>query len=83
MGHEGNVCALDVSPDAHDPYIISGSWDASARIWDLERGESKAVLEGHEGSVWAVLAFDKSTVITGQCITWFGNRLDQLVDIHH
>jgi len=65
LGHQGNICALDVSVDTQDPYIISGSWDASARIWDFEKGESKASLEGHDGSVWAVLAFDKSTVITG------------------
>jgi len=33
-------------------------------IWDVEKGEPVATLEGHEASVWAVLAYDQDTVIT-------------------
>ncbi len=58
LGHQGNVCALDVSPDRKRPYIVSGSWDSSARIWSVSKGESTAELEDHQGSVWAVLAYD-------------------------
>ena len=68
LGHEGNVCALDVCLETEPPYVVSGSWDASARIWDIAKGESTATLEGHEGSVWAVLAYDKETVITGTSV---------------
>ena len=63
MGHAHNVCALDVSNDGG--WIVSGSWDASARIWSIGQWECEAVLEGHEGSVWGVLAYDKETVVTG------------------
>ena len=63
MGHAHNVCALDGSSDGG--WIVSGSWDASARVWNLKNWECEAVLEGHEGSVWAVLAYDKETIITG------------------
>ena len=66
LGHEGNICTLDVSPDPKNRYLVSGSWDASARTWDITKGESTATLDGHEGSVWAVLAYDGKTVVTGR-----------------
>jgi len=63
LGHAHNVCSLDVSPDGR--WVASGSWDATARVWDVGKWECEAVLEGHEGSVWDVLAYDANTVITG------------------
>lgn len=53
---------MDVDPAGR--FIISGSWDAEARIWPLGKWECESVLRGHEGSVWAVLAIDSETVIT-------------------
>ncbi|KAB8437440.1 hypothetical protein FH972_025118 [Carpinus fangiana] len=64
LGHEGNVCALDVSRGTPTPYIVSGSWDGSARIWDVEKGQSTATLEGHGASVWGVLWYDADIIIT-------------------
>ena len=63
MGHAHNVCALDVSPDGS--WLVSGSWDGTARVWSVGKWECEAVLEGHQGSVWGVLAYDKGTIITG------------------
>ena len=63
-GHAHNVCALDVSSEGG--FIVSGSWDSSARIWRIGKWECDAVLEGHEASVWAVLAYDKDTIVTGK-----------------
>lgn len=63
LGHAHNVCALDVSPDSG--WIVSGSWDSTARLWKVGKWECDVVLDGHGGSVWAVLAYDKDTVITG------------------
>ncbi|KAJ9218387.1 hypothetical protein DTO166G4_253 [Paecilomyces variotii] len=63
LGHAHNVCALDVCPEGG--WIVSGSWDTSARLWRLGNWEAEVVFEGHQGSVWAVLAYDKDTVITG------------------
>lgn len=65
LGHQGNVCALDVSEDQR--LIISGGWDASARVWQVGKWESSTVLQGHEASVWAVLAYDRETILTGTC----------------
>lgn len=63
LGHQSNVCALDVSEDGLT--IVSGSWDTEARIWPVGKWEASTVLRGHEASVWAVLAYDRKTVITG------------------
>ncbi|APA07908.1 hypothetical protein SS1G_00477 [Sclerotinia sclerotiorum 1980 UF-70] len=73
IGHSHNICALDVDPAGR--FIISGSWDAEARIWPLGKWECESVLRGHEGSVWAVLAIDSETVITA-CA-------DQLIRVFH
>lgn len=64
LGHSANVCALDVSEDGKA--IVSGGWDAEARVWQVGEWQASAVLQGHEGSVWAVLAYDKQTIVTGE-----------------
>ncbi|KAL8874564.1 MAG: hypothetical protein Q9174_000091 [Haloplaca sp. 1 TL-2023] len=63
LGHAHNVCALDVDRDG--TYVVSGSWDSSARVWTIGKWECDAVLEGHQGSVWAVLAYNHENIITG------------------
>lgn len=64
LGHAGNVCALDVSEDGRT--IVSGSWDLEARVWEVDKWDTAStVLQGHEGGVWAVLSYDKETIITG------------------
>lgn len=63
IGHGSNVCALDVSQDGK--LIISGSWDTDARVWQVGKWGDSTVLEGHSASVWAVLAYDSATIITG------------------
>lgn len=65
VGHGNNVCALDTSPKG--TWIVSGSWDGKAIIWRTDTWEMshQLVHEGDVKSVWAVLAYDESTVITG------------------
>jgi phospholipase A-2-activating protein len=66
LGHSHNVCSIDVSHEGG--WVVSGSWDASARLWRIGKWETDVIFEGHQGSVWAVLAYDKDTVITGKSI---------------
>jgi phospholipase A-2-activating protein len=63
LGHGHNVCSIDVCPQGG--WVVSGSWDSTARLWRIGNWETDVVFDGHEGSVWAVLAYDKDTVITG------------------
>ena len=72
LGHAHNVCALDVCPEGD--YVVSGSWDSTARVWRIGKWECEALLEGHEGSVWAVLGYDKKTIITGE-LTVYGRMI--------
>lgn len=61
VGHANNVCALDATADG---LLVSGGWDAQARVWHVDQGECAAQLEGHDAAVWGVLAYDQNTIIT-------------------
>ncbi|KXH33705.1 hypothetical protein CNYM01_12877 [Colletotrichum nymphaeae SA-01] len=63
IGHSQNVCTLDVSPQGS--YLVSGGWDAQAIVWNINTWEPEIRLSGHDKSVWAVLALDEDTVVTG------------------
>ncbi|KAI1091427.1 PFU-domain-containing protein [Rostrohypoxylon terebratum] len=62
IGHARNVCALAVIPGCQ--YLVSGSWDKTARIWNLGKWDVEAILGGHEEAVWDVLPLDKNTIVT-------------------
>ncbi|KAL2136465.1 hypothetical protein VTI74DRAFT_3484 [Chaetomium olivicolor] len=70
VGHGHNVCTLDVS--SRGSYVVSGGWDGKALVWDTEKWQISAQLmhEGEVKSVWAVLAYDEHTVITGSADTY-------------
>lgn len=63
VGHAQNVCALAVVPGSK--FIVSGSWDSTARVWSTENWEAQVILEGHEGAVWDVLPLSENIVVTG------------------
>lgn len=63
LGHSRDVCALSVDPAGK--YVVSGSWDHDARIFPIGKWECDAVLKGHDGTVWAVLAYDAENIVTG------------------
>ncbi|RSL76342.1 hypothetical protein CEP51_010043 [Fusarium floridanum] len=64
VGHAHNVCALNVAPNG--TYAVSGGWDGQARVWNPQKWETELMLTGHESmAVWAVLAVDDHTVLTG------------------
>ncbi|KAI1194627.1 ubiquitin homeostasis protein lub1 [Nemania serpens] len=63
VGHAQNVCTLAVVPGSK--FIVSGSWDSTARVWSTGNWEAQVVLDGHEGAVWAVLPLSEKLVVTG------------------
>ena len=63
IGHEGVVCSL--SQNISDPNLfISGSWDTTAKVWDLEKQEIIFNLTGHAYGV-ATLALPNKKYVTG------------------
>jgi WD40 repeat protein len=47
-GNEAAVGSLSYSLETE---IVSGCWDGTASVWDVETGKKKDVLSGHKHSV--------------------------------
>ncbi len=62
-GHGGPVRALAVSPDGR--LALSGSFDQSAILWDVEGGAALRVLRFHEGAVNAAAPLPDGRFATG------------------
>jgi WD40 repeat protein len=66
-GHEDEIWAAEISPDRH--WLVTGSFDHTARLWDLRAKDPTAnpvVLRGHDGEVNAVaISADNRWVVTG------------------
>jgi len=51
-GHEKTVSSLSfASTSDGSRFLVSGSWDGTAKVWDLERKVVIATLPGHENTV--------------------------------
>ena len=48
-GHTGPVCSVAFTPDGK--YVVSGSEDGSARVWEVATGRETARFLGHNGAV--------------------------------
>lgn len=61
----GAVAAADISPDGK--LLVTGSWDQSAKIWDIQTGGALRKLDGfHQGYVNSVqFSPDGQTILTG------------------
>ena len=66
-GHTDAITCLQVAEDLPHPsfpVLMTGSWDRSVRIWNLETGKAVGVLRGHTRGVRA-LQFDALKLVTG------------------
>lgn len=84
IGHEANICSLDVSGN----FILSASWDCTAKVWNKDTGEVVYNLKGHENSVWSAKFVDgsKDEILTcGADRTvrkWKGNKQVKCIIAH-
>ena len=66
-GHADSINAVAISPDNH--WLVTGSKDHTARLWDLTAADPAAnpvVLPGHKGSISAVaISPDNHWLVTG------------------
>jgi hypothetical protein len=61
-GHESSIQSAEFSRDA--TRVVTGSEDATARIWSAESGEEIARLPHKEGVIWATFSGDGTRVLT-------------------
>lgn len=86
-GHSGEVLCVAYSPNRK--YLVTGSADKSAIIWDLTRGKVEHTLKGHSWKVNCVaISGDSKYVVTGgkegSCKLWdiqSGELLDSFVSV--
>ena len=62
-GHTGTICSINQNK-CNSNIFISGSWDTTARIWDINQQSCLLVLEGHAYAV-TVLALPNNNYVTG------------------
>lgn len=66
-GHTSSVRALS----GHGNTVVSGSYDTSVRVWNIDTGECQWVLNGHAQRVYsAVLDYKRNRCISGS-MDWF------------
>ena len=85
-GHGGPVRAVAVSPDGR--MAISGGFDQTAILWDIEAGVARKVLRFHDGAVNAVAALPDGRFATasedGRIALWTsaGGEPVQVISAH-
>jgi len=66
-GHKDGVMCLQINENLTHPsfpILITGSYDRTARVWNLETGSQIHCLEGHTSAVRS-LQFDEAKLVTG------------------
>ena len=84
-GHDGDVRTVAISPDNH--WVVTGSWDGTARLWDLRAGDpaiNSVILRGHQDRVMAAaISPDNHWAVTGSSDKTARLWLLQVEDLIH
>jgi WD40 repeat protein len=80
-GHKDSIRAVAVFPDKRQ--MVTGSWDKTLRIWDLETGVVLKKMEGHSDRVRALTVSRDGQMIAsadtgGEIIAWHGETGESL-----
>lgn len=90
-GHTDSVtCMILDESQQHVPYmlLITGSWDRTLRIWNLDSGECDGVLQGATASVRCMQRYGGDVLIAGEMKgsislwNWKTRQLLRTIDAH-
>jgi len=80
MIYEGHESAVNSISQAIPEEVVSGSWDGTARIWNVESGKCITTLPDHSHAT-AVLTLQNGITITGsqdkKIRIWFKGNLER------
>ncbi len=90
-GHSNGVMCLQFD----DRILVTGSYDTTIKVWDIESGEELRTLRGHTSGV-RCLQFDDTKLIsgsldhtvkvwnwrTGECLSTYSGHSDGIVGLH-
>jgi WD40 repeat protein len=62
--HTQGVASISLSPD--EKFLVSGSWDKTMRLWDVDTGQEMRTLVGHADPTQAVVwSRDGQYIVSG------------------
>lgn len=90
-GHSNGVMCLQFD----DTYLITGSYDSTAKVWDIKTGQEIRTLTGHASGI-RCLQFDDNKLMTGsldgtmrlwnwrtgQCLRVFAAHSEGIITLH-
>jgi WD40 repeat protein len=72
-GHTSSVDAVAVTPDGR--HVVSGSWENTLRVWDLETGKPKMTFQGHSSEVRALAVEGHTSWVDAVAVTPDGRHV--------
>lgn len=73
-----------------DNTLVSGSWDGTARVWDIREGKEVLKLEGHSHAVSVLGVVQLDLIVTGsqdKCLNFWrlstGELIRKIKDAHN
>lgn len=68
IGHTGDVCAVEVTPDGQQVVSASGFGDRTLKVWNMKTGSILCTLTGHKDDISAVAVTpDGRLMISASC----------------